>query len=251
MRHSAGFQVCWPDGVVTVGSERGRDGREGGRTPPRPPASSCLLRRRGLERDMLCSVNAHARNRTAANDRCMTPTLHAISTSAHLFTYVPYPPIPFSVKRDVVSDTMRVVNVRPGGYRRHQEQEAARSKRRLYGTSGGSEGGGDGIGNNRSGVSCTRAVCVHERGAYTTGLLYCWIVENRLAEIRLERDKPPATRFEDPLWRTQRRQGPPKLRSPFLSWPLPQSASGFSMFTLGRANDCHAPPAGRTHGPRR
>ena len=68
------------------------------------------------------------------------------------------------MKRDVISDTMRVVNVRPGGHRRHQEQEAARSKRRLYGTSGGSEGGGDGSGPTRSGVSSIATVRVHVVG---------------------------------------------------------------------------------------
>lgn len=63
---------------------------------------------------------------------------------------------------------MRVVNVRPGGYRRHQQQEAARSKHRLYGTSGGREGGGDGIGNYRSGISCIEAVRMYYS---STGLL--------------------------------------------------------------------------------
>ena len=70
--------------------------------------------------------------------------------------------------------------MRPGGYRRHQEQEAARSKRRLYGTTsgGGGEGGGDGAGNTRSSVSCTRAVRVR------VGRMYqgkCTAQEGKLA----------------------------------------------------------------------
>lgn len=40
------------------------------------------------------------------------------------------------IKQEVISDTMRVLNMRAGESRRHREKEAARSKQRLYAPGG-------------------------------------------------------------------------------------------------------------------